>query len=72
MTWLVEWLKGKWHGKPECAHRWRILIEYYPTFASNKWHCKKCGKTENFPDSEPPVKVKHDICSLGHLHIVNR
>lgn len=65
----MRWLDKQWNP---CQHKWRILIEHYPSFASDLWTCKKCSKSQSFPNNEPPVKIKTAICDLGDVHIVNR
>lgn len=66
---LINWIRKQ--SKPPCEHRWTILLEYYPTFTEDYWQCRRCSKCVAFPNDEPPVKLKREICSLGHLHIVN-
>lgn len=71
MAEMVKTLK-LWLGiiKP-CNHRWRIMIENYPTFTKNYWCCTRCDKWKVFQHDAPPVKIKTEICSLGHVHIIN-
>lgn len=69
---LRQWLITHLSEKTPCTHRWYVIIEHYPTYAWDKWCCADCGYCQDFPNSEPPVKLEQEICSLGHLHIVNR
>lgn len=64
---LLTWLRVE----PPCTHRWRVMIENYPSFTKDYWRCTKCNKWQVFENSEPPVKLKQEICNLGHIHIVN-
>lgn len=64
-----RWLKRR--VKPACRHRWRVLIEKYPTFTQDRWKCDECGLCENFPHDKPPMKVTTEICNMGHLHVAD-
>jgi hypothetical protein len=69
---LIKYFEKKFGmDQPECVHKWSILLEYYPSFTKDKWICTKCNKTQIFNNDEPPVKIKSEICNLGHLHIIN-
>lgn len=71
LTRIFEWFSPSL-PKCKCEHpRWRILLENYPSYTKDYWECRRCGRTQVFQNSEPPVKLKTEICSLGHLHIVN-
>lgn len=50
-------------------HRWRVLLEKYPTFTQDRWKCDECGLTENFPHDQPPTKTATEICDMGHVHV---
>jgi hypothetical protein len=67
-----QWLIRKLGGTVKtCNHRWRVLIEHYPTYAWDKWECERCKICKDFPHSDPPTPLKTEICNLAHVHIVN-
>lgn len=51
--------------------QWYVTIEHYPTCAWDKWRCRRCCRSQDFPNDQPPVRISEEICNLGHLHIVN-
>lgn len=70
LNWIIDWFR-KYEREANCQHKWTVLIENYPSFAKDWWKCKRCGLSKVFLKSNPPVKIKHGICNLGHVHIVN-
>lgn len=73
MNALRQWLIRKLGGSVNiCDHKWKILIEHYPTYSWDKWLCKRCDLAKDFPNSQPPIPIKTAICDLGDVHIVNR
>jgi len=66
--WLIRLLGGQ---VKNCAHKWIVLIEHYPTYTQDYWQCKRCGFTKAYENDSPPEAVKTAFCSLAHQHIVN-
>lgn len=67
-AWLIRKLGGV---VKTCDHKWRILIEHYPSFTKDYWECTRCNIAKVFPNGDPPVPLQTEICSLGDVHIVN-
>lgn len=71
LTKLFEWFSPSL-PKCKCARpRWRVMLECYPSFTKDYWECARCNQTQVFDNNQPPVKLKYEVCSLGHLHIMN-
>jgi hypothetical protein len=70
---LRQWLIRRLGGTPKepCNHKWRILIEHYPSYTKDYWQCGRCKVMKIFQNDEPPVPVQTEICNLGDIHIVN-
>jgi len=66
--WLIRQLGGT---VKTCNHKWRILIQRYPTYAWDKWQCVRCNTCKDFPNNAPPEPLRTEICNLGDVHIVN-
>lgn len=67
--WLIRLLGGA--VKSPCKHKWRVLIEHYPTFTQDYWQCRKCQFTKAYQNDAPPEPIRTEICNLGDVHIVN-
>jgi len=72
MSTFRQWFIRKLGGTVKtCNHKWRVLIEHYPTYTKDYWKCERCGYHKVFENSEPPVPLQTEICNLGGVHIVN-
>lgn len=64
---LLDWF----NDAPQCQHRWRVLLEHYPSYAYDWWTCDLCGEDLQCTHDEAPIKIETEICNWGHIHIVN-